>query len=587
MKYLLYLIAISSLFISTANAAESFGCFALDLNDASKPDPVCVKTSYEEYTPLDVISKGYWDALVDHTGVAVWDGAKSQGEALGSQLALQVGGALAQKLGAPPFVLNALGIGGGDISNSRLVEEVERLLQAQTEVLIDEMNEQREQTVEDIKQVLANNCTIETKLSYQGILSGISIWSQWGLENKMDDVNRGQLLDRLYDLSEIEYKFAYNDKETAFCYWGKHVEYFAWAMRIYGLDINTWTAYQNLLVEDPVLLKRDLTVNLEEIQGRVEDTIAALERTQTQDMLEFDVDATGNKANAWWDDVVLDTGDYVHLDAEDHYWTFNYSDIDSVIADTLRASVSFEENNYGAEQYIVNTWGTYSINGHEYTLKKYGLSAYTASMRPDCDAPIAAGCLEYEGASASMIVAEHFATSNNLFYMSDNTASNPAVDFDAFAKDIFQYHMDLEYTQRLQNAYAPYQQFLDDVWAMVELERPRNKMDNEYDRISGLELLDTDGLSIKTELDIGTDPEKDDTDGDGFGDGFEHANRVQGFDPIVAHNFYSDEDGDGASDLDEYAAGTDMFDYEDNPAARAERQRLAAIMVPIIGLILN
>ena len=116
------------------------------------------------------------------------------------------------------------------------------------------------------------------------------------------------------------------------------------------------------------------------------------------------------------------------------------------------------------------------------------------------------------------------------------------------------------------------------------MERPTNKMDREVLRTSALSVLDNDGLSVVEEIELGTSPRNDDTDGDGFDDGFEFYHMPEGFEPTAPHDAYSDADGDGAYDLEEYAAGTDMFDYDDNPA---QRQRLAAILVPIIALILH
>lgn len=94
---------------------------------------------------------------------------------------------------------------------------------------------------------------------------------------------------------------------------------------------------------------------------------------------------------------------------------------------------------------------------------------------------------------------------------------------------------------------------------------------------------DGDGLSGATEGEIGTDPEKFDTDGDLLGDGFENESDnldpTQGNDPLgdsdgdglteLQEQIYStnpdssDSDGDGTSDFDEIEQGSDPNDPED------------------------
>ncbi|HEX4954150.1 MAG TPA: carboxypeptidase regulatory-like domain-containing protein [Thermoanaerobaculia bacterium] len=64
---------------------------------------------------------------------------------------------------------------------------------------------------------------------------------------------------------------------------------------------------------------------------------------------------------------------------------------------------------------------------------------------------------------------------------------------------------------------------------------------------------DGDGLSDAEEIALGTDPANPDTDGDGLGDGFEVA---YGFDPLVAGDEALDPDGDGLDNLGEQGAGT-------------------------------
>ncbi|MDQ2682493.1 MAG: thrombospondin type 3 repeat-containing protein, partial [Chloroflexota bacterium] len=80
--------------------------------------------------------------------------------------------------------------------------------------------------------------------------------------------------------------------------------------------------------------------------------------------------------------------------------------------------------------------------------------------------------------------------------------------------------------------------------------------------------LDSDGdeLIDEEELEIGTDPNLFDSDGDGLGDGSEVREDGWGTDPLSA-----DSDGDGYRDGDEiFTHGTDPNDPESRPAAEQE-----------------
>ena len=68
--------------------------------------------------------------------------------------------------------------------------------------------------------------------------------------------------------------------------------------------------------------------------------------------------------------------------------------------------------------------------------------------------------------------------------------------------------------------------------------------------------FDGDGLTDAQEFASGTDPRNADTDGDGLPDGWELAH---GLDPRDAADAADDSDGDGLSTLDEYGIGTDPF----------------------------
>ena len=100
---------------------------------------------------------------------------------------------------------------------------------------------------------------------------------------------------------------------------------------------------------------------------------------------------------------------------------------------------------------------------------------------------------------------------------------------------------------------------------------------------------DSDGLSDEEELEIGTDPNKADSDDDGLSDGFEA--REFGTDPLEADSdqdrlndgdeletfktdaLRGDSDEDGFGDADEIDAGTDPNDPNSVPGDVTERDR--------------
>lgn len=537
-----YVVVLFFLFFSSYGASdESFGCFSV------KSEDVCVKTSYQEIGPIDAFSKGYWDALVDHTGAAVWDFTVSEGEALGKELALLAAGQIAMQLGAPPFVLDALGVGGTpDISNRELILEIDKLLQQQTAVLIEAMDENRIQIIADIKEVLADNCTAETDDDYSTLMRGLAEWNGYTVNLKSQTQHLNQLLNRLNDLSSIEQKFSTNDGQSRYCYWGKHVEFFAWAMRLYAVDINTRAAYHNVVNDDPVSLKQNLESDYNILVGKVGDLVWELESSQTDNELTMDETVSGDKANAWWDDVVLDTTDFVHSGSSNAKYL---GDSSSTWTDILPAYVISKLNDTRGPLFFSKiNWksydfGYYTINNIPY---KFTLYVETGSHVPFSIEVPAPKPITWV---SSVIVGHHFerpedsdfpllfggSTEDEPFYVSEAIVGNALGKdvFHSFISSIIQYHMDLEYAQRLQMAYAPYQAFLNDVWGLIGEQRHENKMDREYLRTSGLQYLDSDGLSIAEELSIGTDPRNNDTDGDGFHDGFEYTNRSSGLDPLI------------------------------------------------------
>ncbi len=68
---------------------------------------------------------------------------------------------------------------------------------------------------------------------------------------------------------------------------------------------------------------------------------------------------------------------------------------------------------------------------------------------------------------------------------------------------------------------------------------------------------DADGLTLAQEVQLGTDPAKADTDGDGMSDGFEHAHTLN----ALANDAEADADGDGLSNFAEFRQGSDPSDY--------------------------
>ncbi|MBR9911261.1 MAG: hypothetical protein GYB33_13010 [Gammaproteobacteria bacterium] len=89
---------------------------------------------------------------------------------------------------------------------------------------------------------------------------------------------------------------------------------------------------------------------------------------------------------------------------------------------------------------------------------------------------------------------------------------------------------------------------------------------NPSDPIDAFEDQDNDGLSALEEYNLGTNPLRADTDGDGINDGEEV---VAGADGYITNPLLADSDGDGLSDGVEVAVGSDPNDSSDTNLAAA------------------
>lgn len=558
---------------SWAHGSENtdYNCISTATND------ICIKIpKSQDAKPLDAFEYGYWDAVFSYSGAALLDGAISQSKSLGEDIAIKALGLVAQELGAPSFVLGLLGItGGGDpgMSNEQVVAEVDRLLKEQTNVILSYIDANRVELIQDIKVILANNCTIQTSDEYDAIQERILRWNNYEPILKSTTQHLGDVLQALSDLSEIRHVYSTNDETNNYCFYSKHVEFFSWYMHLYALEIATRISYHNVANEDPTLKKLNVESDLLLTRNSLDQTIKGFEVFQSDHHLAADEVASGDKRNVWWDDVVNDTTDPIK--AVSNYPEGFYNECtasglpteNTIIRDRLKeknalANVFNQSNTVKKCDFTSYTIGEYTYTIDMYVMSSSGLSGVSFS---------------------SIMVASHFSESDP-FYMTEAHAGiglglNPNDDsfsyehqwfhdpdlYSDFISKIFQHHMNLEYTQRLQMAYAPYQEFLDGIWEYTldttGVVRPQNKMDRELLRTSGLFSLDNDGLDIITEQQIGTNPRSEDTDLDGHNDGYEYI--TAGLDPLVPNNSNIDSDGDGITNYQELIDGTDPYTYDD------------------------
>ncbi len=98
---------------------------------------------------------------------------------------------------------------------------------------------------------------------------------------------------------------------------------------------------------------------------------------------------------------------------------------------------------------------------------------------------------------------------------------------------------------------------LPDVWENEYDSLDSGSIDTDGDGVhDGVDNNDSDDLNNLEEYNIGTDPEKADTDEDGLPDDWEYDEREDGFDPNDPLDGDEDYDGDGLTNAEEYANET-------------------------------
>jgi hypothetical protein len=559
----------------------------------TKTKDVCIRTpaNYDDSHLLDPFSSEQFDSFLSYGGVALWDGGISGLNGLGSQLAINASVALAKELGVPENVLALIGFGSEpppDISNMEVVRQINESIGRQTHELIIAMEDLQHRGVLDVQRLLASNCRISWEEDYSGILQGLKNWSSYDANFKYRPEQLNSVLRYLERLSES--RIEYGTINNGYCFWAAHVEYFPWLMRLLSLEQSIRSQYHTIVAHNTNTSMSNLAVDLSTNQNDISNIIYNLENTYstyTNSILAEDeyIPEGSDQDNAWWYDVVNDTtttkevwdvrtpgGNHIG-DAPEYTWqgcetvangsTFFDEEIitsNSGLLKELKSGL----NNAIWEQ-TLSLFDTrrikrcplleYSIAGLKNEIVLYVMQAVNISS------PIVRE-------SVSVVVSENFVreslikdTPLNYDYAEkiigdlrySDVNQNNWESIMSKARAWRQENMELVYTQRLQMAYAPYQDYLDTIWNNVGKERQTNKFDRELDRWSGLTRLDSDGLSITEELQLGTNPRSNDTDGDGLNDGWEIN---YGLDPLIPTDIFLDRDSDGLNEEEEYRAGT-------------------------------
>ena len=560
MKYIVVVLAL--IFNVAAQAVSYDECY-------SKKDggDVCIEHTFSVTNFPEKFSVEYFDALIDNSGRTVWDaaisGAQSWGAGIGQDIAQQAAIKFAEAFGWDPIVDF---LGGGSRGPSQ-IEILDQMLSFYSQQIINEVK----LTENRIVDVIQLQCSGAADVDYLNLTSQMAMFHTDTYEKKKSHSNMTTLNYNILKLGRLREE--YGSVREDYCFHGSHPEYFYWFNRLVQTEINAIVTRENIEYEGSEEFDEVLRDNLRVViandfkNGGVERVIKALESPAEED-----------QNNEWWYEIERNFS--APRESEGYYYGGEVpSDVAAAIY--VKTLELYDKYSHVFDPVTVKPYSpsvsknlfSYSYDGVNYPLYKTVFSYYLHNKVT----PTQSETLRFEIVSSPFLEV----TYDEIKVISSTRANDP------YILRVIEEHKKYAYAQLLQKTYAPYQALLDGWWKFVGLDRPSNKMDRELSRTSAFDVLDHDGLSVAEEFKLGTNPRKDDTDEDGFDDGFEFFHSAKGFDPLASHDYYSDYDADGESDLDEYAAGTDMFDYEDNQEVRAKRQRLAAIMVPITALILN
>lgn len=565
---------------------------------ASATKDVCIKINKEEVsTPIEAFSKGYRDAMISHTGKALYDGvigsAKDFASSTTQALLLHTLGRVAKAHGASSQVLNLLGVAEDeepDLTNEQVVAEINRLMGEQTADLVKELDNLRFSMAEDVENLLSRNCSIQWQENYDAVFENINRWQGYSPSIQMRTENLISMENAKQDLVKI--RSQYKSIEDGFCLWEQHVEFYSYLMALIALENMLRTEYHAIVSDDNEELKDNLIFDLSVTRDALSLIFDELEVGRTSDHLDKDLDPlpTDDKANAWWDDIVLDFSNFEHISGiaqvgdgtatgsqevntktrekgdlalcsrVDITNPSNLGNSNSYIFDLLDRNNPIDFRSSGDYLTTKDVWRcpmfNYHVEGIEYIISQYIARGFDGTTIHE----------------STIIVAESFigkALTHNFTpsgdYISEvhnksGTLNNRRIDETRdFTEKVYREHMDLLYTQRLQMSYLPYVEFLDSLWRNTSSVRNSNKLDREYSRTSGLLSLDLDGLSILEEIELGTDPRNHDSDSDGFDDGWESLYKL---DPLSYSDPNLDRDNDGYSEIEEYQNKTNPISYD-------------------------